>query len=179
MQFRTLTLPAFDTLPIERSLLRDLRSNHAGETGAVYIYRGILRNTRHADVIDFARAHLSTERAHLRILEDWLPASCRSAFLPLWRASGWMLGALAARFGRTFTFATIEAVEQFVVAHYEAQILRTTGVLRELLLTLQDDEAAHRDDAARRLSAIRWRHKLWARVVHAGSAGAVHLARWM
>ena len=38
------TLPDIDSLSIQ--LRRDLRSDHAGETGAVYIYRSILQFTR-------------------------------------------------------------------------------------------------------------------------------------
>ena len=174
-----IALPAFETLPVTRSLQRDFRSNHAGETGAVFIYLGILDNTNHPEVIAFAREHLLTETRHLSLLNEWLPASCRSALLPLWRRSGWWLGALSARLGPEFTFATIVAVEEFVVDHYQAQIAQTTGVLNELLVTLQNDEAAHRDDAAARLASPRWWQRIWSAAVRGGSAGAVSLARWL
>ncbi len=175
----SLHLPAYDTLQLPAALRRDLRSDHAGETGAVYIYRGILRHTSCPEVTAFARAHLRTETDHLNILEEWLPSATHSMLLPLWRLSGWLLGAMAARLGSRFTFVTIVAVESFVVAHYQAQIERTSGTLHTLLTTLQNDEAAHRDDAATRLSsATRW-HRLWAGVVRGGSAAAVHVARWI
>jgi demethoxyubiquinone hydroxylase (CLK1/Coq7/Cat5 family) len=177
VKVNTLHLPALETLPISAALRRDLRSDHAGETGAVYIYRGILRHTSCPEVISFARTHLTTETKHLNILEDWLPSSNRSKLLPLWRLSGWLLGAVAAKLGRDFTFATIVAVERFVVAHYQAQIVQTDGVLRELLISLQSDEAAHRDDAETRLSSTSIWHSLWSRVVHSGSAAAVYVAR--
>lgn len=177
MQFKELSLPAFETLRVPPGILRDLRSNHAGETGAVYIYRGMLHNTRDGELIKFARAHLGTEFAHLELLDRWLPSSCRSLMLPLWQLSGWMLGALAARMGREFAFVTIAAVERFVVAHYQAQIDRSDGVLRELLISLQSDEAVHRDDAELRLSGASRLHRLWASVVYGGSAAAVWVAR--
>lgn len=39
-------MPTFGSLPIDRALMRDLRSDHAGEVGAVQIYRGILAVSR-------------------------------------------------------------------------------------------------------------------------------------
>jgi len=177
MRVKALSLPAFESLRIPPGLLRDLRSNHAGETGAVYIYRGMLHNTRDRELVAFAHAHLSTEFGHLELLERWLPRSCRSVLLPLWRVSGWLLGALAARMGREFAFVTIAAVEHFVVAHYQSQINRADGALRELLVCLQSDEAEHRDEAEMRLSSASGWHRLWAKVVYAGSAAAVWVAR--
>ena len=172
-------LPAFDALKLSNALRRDLRSDHAGETGAVYIYRGILQHTTDPEVTTFALAHMETERRHPNILEAWLPASCQSRLLPLWRCSGWLLGAVAAKLGKRFTFATIVAVERFVVAHYQAQIVQADGALRELLISLQNDEAAHRDDAVQRLAETSPWHALWAGIVQAGSASAVYLARWL
>ncbi len=179
MNINTLHLPAFETLPIPAALRRDLRSDHAGETGAVYIYRGILQHTSCPEVISFARTHLTTETTHLNLLENWLPSSNRSKLLPLWRLSGWLLGAVAAKLGKNFTFATIVAVERFVVAHYQAQIEQTQGVLRDLLISLQSDEAAHRDDAATRLSSRSLWHSVWSHIVQGGSAAAVYVARWI
>ncbi|MCR9258846.1 MAG: demethoxyubiquinone hydroxylase family protein [Pseudomonadaceae bacterium] len=179
MKAETLALPAFETLELPAQLRRDLRSDHAGETGAVFIYRGILKNTTCPDVIEFAEEHLATETEHLHILDTWLPATCRSRLLPLWRCSGWLLGMFAARLGCHFTFATIKAVEQFVVAHYEAQIVQTSGALQALLITLQSDEEAHRDDAAARLPSSNPGHALWSVLVKSGSASAVYLARWV
>ena len=177
MQFKEVTLPAFEALGIPPSLRRDLRSNHAGETGAVYIYRGMLHNTQDPELVEFARTHLETEFVHLELLDRWLPRSCRSVLLPLWRLSGWLLGALAARAGREFAFVTIAAVERFVIAHYQAQIDHAEGDLRALLVSLQSDEAVHRDDAELRLTRAPLWHRFWAGGVYAGSAAAVQLAR--
>ncbi len=53
-----------DTLP--NSVLADLRTDHAGETGAVFIYLGILQFTRNPALRVFAEHHLVTEQSHLR-----------------------------------------------------------------------------------------------------------------
>lgn len=172
-----MVVPPFGDCAISVPLSRDLRSNHAGETGAVYIYQGMLKCATDTEVRAFAQAHLATERAHLELLEAWLPCALRSALLPLWRLSGWTLGALAALMGKEAAFATVEAVEEFVVAHYQAQIEQTSGGLKTLLQLLQDDEAEHLQDAARRRDdRPRWLNA-WAWMVRAGSAGAVRLAR--
>ena len=42
-----------------------LRSDHAGEVGAVYIYKGILRIARDPDLVNFSKRHLVTEESHL------------------------------------------------------------------------------------------------------------------
>ena len=76
-------------------LLRELRSDHAGETGAVYIYKGIVavatwRNDE--ELLSFAKRHGITEADHLGQIEAWLPTQQRSWLLGPWR--------LAGRFGR-------------------------------------------------------------------------------
>lgn len=74
--------------PLPSRLVADLRTDHAGETGAVMIDRGILATTRDAAVRSFAQAHLATEAAHLAAIEQLLAPRHRSRLLPLWRAAG-------------------------------------------------------------------------------------------
>ncbi len=162
-------------------LLRDVRSDHAGEAGAVAIYRGILASTRDAGVREFARHHLATERLHLELMKQMLPRGLQSRLLPLWRVAGWSLGALPALIGAKAVYRTIEAVESFVDAHYAAQIARLDGrpvddQLRRVLKACRNDEIAHRDDARRRLGPPRLVGRLWRRVVWRGSALGVAIA---
>ena len=82
-------------------LERELRSDHAGEMGAVYIYRGIsavAKLRRDPELLSFAQAHGATEAEHLRLVENWLPTSQRSLLLGPWRLAGWLTGALPALF---------------------------------------------------------------------------------
>ena len=178
-------------------LISDLRADHAGETGAVMIYRGILAATRDAAVRRFAHEHLATEAAHLAAIELLLAPRHRSRLLPLWRAAGWLTGALPAWVGPLPTYATIEAVETFVDQHYTDQIeaidrldpVRAQALLQALrtqLHALRADEIHHRDDAAARLdlhaspaapaSAML---SLWIWAVGAGSRAAVKICRWV
>lgn len=167
---------------LTRRVLADLRSDHAGETGAVAIYRGILFVARDDALRAFAQRHLHTEQQHLEQMQAWLPSSERSRLLPAWRVAGWVTGALPALFGPPAVYATIAAVETFVDQHYAQQIAHlqdTPGPpgLAGTLAACQADECAHRDEAAalapaRAALALR----LWCRLVGAGSAGAVALA---
>ena len=172
---------AFGGLP--RWLQQELRSDHAGEFGAVMIYRGILAVSRDTSVREFADSHLRTEQQHLALMEEIVPPAGRTRLLPLWRLTGWLTGALPALFGRQAVFATIEAVETFVDHHYQQQIVRLTpegehGPLRQVLVDCQADEVSHRDEAAslallKRTVLLR----LWCAIVGSGSAAAVVAAK--
>ena len=170
-------------------LLRELRSDHAGETGAVFLYRGILAVSRDPAVRRFAQQHLATEQQHLRDIAVRLPRHRHSRLLPGWRVAGWLTGALPALAGPRAVHATIAAVETFVDRHYQAQIAhlqalppaqRPPGLL-PLLQACQADECHHRDEAAALAAAAGtatgWLLRAWCALVGAGSAAAVGLAR--
>lgn len=176
-------------LPLQ-TLLADLRTDHAGESGAVMIYRGILAVTRDAGVRHFAQAHLATEAGHLALIEPLLAPQHRSRLLPLWHIAGWLTGALPAWFGPRAVYATIEAVETFVEQHYAEQIESIDRhdpgrdqpqlqALRGLLQSCRSDEIAHRDEAAARIPlsgkppALALRVWVWS--VGAGSRVAVKI----
>ena len=161
----------------------DLRTDHAGETGAVCIYQGVLRLARDPALRAFAQRHLATEQAHLLQIEAWLPLADRSRLLPVWRLAGWLTGALPALLGPRAVYGTIEAVERFVDQHYEEQIQRlaaqpSLAPLRQTLAACQGDEVAHRDEAARARGAEPGLVlRAWAGLVGAGSRGAVAVCR--
>lgn len=173
--------PDFVSLP--GWLRQELRSDHAGEYGAVMIYRGVLAVSKDTSVRQFAERHLLTEGRHLLLMEEIVPKRERTKLLPLWRLMGWLTGAIPALFGRQAVFATIEAVETFVDHHYGQQIERLEiggqyAALRETLSNCQADEVSHRDEATRlalpRRGALL---RLWCAVVGSGSALAVAAAK--
>ena len=165
------------------AVLADLRTDHAGEVGAVQIYRGILAVAREGELRAFAARHLATELLHLRRMQRWLPASARSRLLPLWRMAGWVTGAMPALLGPRAVFVTVAAVERFVDRHYAVQIERLTahpelGALRETLAACRRDEIAHRDDALAHLNARPGAFaRAWSAVVGKGSELAVAASR--
>ncbi len=165
-------------------LVGELRSDHAGETGAVRIYDGILAVSRDAAVRDFATRHRATEQGHLDLLEGLLPPSDRSRLLPIWRVAGWLTGALPALFGPRAVFATVDAVETFVDHHYRAQTdrLAAEGILPEIHALLEhcrEEEVHHRDEArqAGEGAAPGALLRGWAWLVGSGSAAAVAAAK--
>ncbi len=178
-----LSIEPFAALPLAPAMVADLRSDHAGEEGAVQIYRGMLAVSRDAAVRRFALAHIRTELRHLRFFERWLPRGHRSRLLPLWRAAGWLLGASSALFGRRAAFHTVAAVETFVERHYLAQIELLDGDprlagLQGVLRDFCDDEVHHRNDAVRRVAKSNSRlAKVWASIVELGSVIGVRIAR--
>ena len=169
------------SLPLE--LAREMRSNHAGETGAVWIYRGVLAVSSNAKIRSFALHHLETEERHLQFFEGWLEPSQKSWLLPIWRLSGWVLGAVAAAGGPVWTHASIEAVETFVVKHYEAQFsaLADHGdeELTAAIHLFAADEASHRDEAAADDSKQSLILRAWCWIVGFGSEQAVKIARML
>ncbi len=191
--------PRLTTAPVLRgdlpqALIGDLRSDHAGETGAVRIYQGILAVSRDPEVRAFAERHVATEREHLQLVSAIFPQRLHSRLLPVWNIAGFLTGFLPALFGARAVFATIEAVETFVDHHYQEQVDKIDGMLaqaeldaneqadlhalRRLITHCQADEIHHRDEAgelagARRSPLMR----LWAAMVGSGSAFAVKFAR--
>ena len=164
----------------------DLRTDHAGEVGAVCIYQGVLRFARDPALRSFAEHHLITEQKHLSIISAWLASSRHSRLLPIWRLAGFLTGALPALFGPRAVYATIEAVETFVDHHYDQQVRALESQpafneLRQTLLDCQADEVAHRDEAAASRGPDRSSVLLqaWCAMVGAGSKAAVALIRFI
>ena len=174
--FESSETQALDVSGLSTDAIAELRSDHAGETGAVYIYLGLLAISKDPILRQFADAHLATEQRHLMTLDGLLPKHAQSKCLPLWRLAGWSLGAIAALGGRPFAYTTIQAVETFVVEHYQQQLHLFPAPLRPLLESFCADEAHHRDEA--RLAAHPGsKYRLWHWLVTSGSAAAVGLAR--
>ncbi len=174
---------AFEAPRVSKELVGDLRSDHAGELGAVWIYRGLLAVSRDEGVREFARRHNVTEQTHLDKISALLPWPQRSRLLPAWRVAGFLTGALPALFGPRAVYATIAAVETFVDQHYQHQIDKLQNrpehaALLALLLQCQHDECEHRDEAA----ALTGKPpglllRAWCAMVGSGSSAAVELAR--
>jgi ubiquinone biosynthesis monooxygenase Coq7 len=176
--------PHAHSAPLPANVIADLRTDHAGEVGAVCIYRGVLFFTRDTALRAFAQHHLATEQTHLRSIEAWLPQAHRSRLLPLWRLAGFITGAVPALLGARAVYATIEAVETFVDQHYDEQVRAWAAQpefhgLRQVLLDCQADEVTHRDEAAAALGPVQPGVALrtWCALVGAGSRAAVALCR--
>ena len=168
-------------------LNRELRSDHAGETGAVWIYKGILSVNPNNKVRTFALDHLETELKHLKKIESLLAREHRSRLLPIWRFAGFLTGAIPALCGSNMTFRTIDSVEKFVVDHYQNQINDLQSILdynpslkivHSILSECLSDEAKHRDEAIQASKNASGNIiRLWSLLISRGSRLAVSLAR--
>jgi ubiquinone biosynthesis monooxygenase Coq7 len=183
---------SFSTVEIDFSkipswLLRELRSDHAGECGAVYIYRGIISGSSCEDVRSLANRHLEVEREHFNSLTKIVPDREQSHLLPLWRLAGFLTGYLPALFGPDAVYFTVRSVERFVEKHYRQQINRLSEFsdmsptelhIKSLLEDCLRDEIDHGTDALNHL-----RHppgsllRFWGWIVGKGSGIAVACAR--
>lgn len=174
---------ALDVSHLPSDMVGDLRSDHAGETGAVAIYQGMLWASRDAQVREFASRHMHTEQQHLERVSVLLPPLRRSVLLPLWRVAGFVTGALPALWGPRAVFGTVAAVETFVDQHYQQQIDKLSGrdgyaPLMQLLVDCQQDELAHLEEASSLQAApAGLLLRLWCKTVGTGSKFAVWFAR--
>jgi ubiquinone biosynthesis monooxygenase Coq7 len=157
---------------LPRWMVNELRTNHAGEYGAVRIYQGALAGLRlHHAVLPgrgpgrgadgpssaallFLREHEENERVHLHIMEELTRVTgSRTRLIPVWHMAGYATGFLPALLGgQRAIYHTVSSVETFVEEHYQDQIsrLRREGALPLLQACLEsccEDEVEHRREA--------------------------------
>ena len=166
---------------IPNVIIPDLRTDHAGETGAVFIYKGILLVSKDKEIIEFAENHLLTEQKHLELIEKLLPDNEKSKLLFLWKFLGLLTGLVPALFGKKFIYATIYYVESFVEKHYDEQILKlrkrkNSLKLIQFLETLKNDEVSHKEDSLKRFGKLSFLLKIWGKIVEIGSKTAVSIS---
>jgi len=136
----------------EEMVERMLRVNHAGEYGAVRIYKGqlaVLGEKKGAGPV--IRHMLEQEKEHLETF-DKLVADRRvrpTAMLPFWHLAGFALGAGTALLGEKAAMACTVAVEEVIDEHYAGQVEHLEGEgednLRNTFEKFREDEVAHRD----------------------------------
>ena len=165
-------------------LVEWVRSDHAGETGAVWIYKGASLAFWSQKIRRMAFEHGETEKQHLVVMDYLLPISKRSKLIFLWKIMGFGLGFISSLFGFKAFCYTINIVETFVEQHYGEQIryLEKNGKCAALLIVLRkccDEEVAHKEEAAERLSSPRETRLMfiWRLVVESFSNVAVSVAK--
>lgn len=175
-----------------KSIIEDLRSNHAGETGAVYIYKGALRaskivpNNISEKAINFSKEHLQTEKEHLYLFDKLFEnENYKSKLIPLWRISGYSLGFFPTLFfGDKGLFLTVGAVETFVEKHYLEQIKRNRNYPEtiKLLNVCCNDEILHKEQANLLFNNLNNFNDnkiiyLWKKIIEKGSSIAVSICK--
>jgi 3-demethoxyubiquinol 3-hydroxylase len=135
-----------------------LRVDHAGEYGAVAIYKGQLavfkRQPGRERITTQLEEMAHQEQDHLDAFDKLLAAGRvrPTAMSPIWNAAGFALGAATALIGEKAAHACTEAVESVIEEHYGDQVaeLEAAGEkdLAARLSKFRDDEIAHKELAA-------------------------------
>lgn len=142
--------------PREARLHEMLRVDHAGEYGAVQIYRGqraiFDRSANRGDIADRLKEMEDGEAAHLKTF-DRLLAERRvrpTLLAPLWNAAGFALGAATALMGEKAAMAATAAVEDVIEKHYAAQaeeLEASEPEIAETVARFREDELGHKATA--------------------------------
>ena len=135
-----------DALTVQRIL----KVNHAGEYGAIRIYRSqiAVAKRRCADVVPHLEHMLEHEIEHCRVFRDAMPARmarpCR--VMSFWSLGGSVLGFVTAAMGRQAIWTCTAAVESAVHRHLDDQLHFLSDKDRELhaaILSIREEELSH------------------------------------
>ena len=169
----------------EARLAEILRVDHAGELGAVHIYRGqraVLGAARGRQKIAAQLADMQAhEAAHLARFDQLLnDHQVRPTLMtPLWRLAGFALGATTALMGEKAAHACTAAVETVIEEHYAGQIAELTERAPDLaaeLTNFRDEELAHRDLAVAEGAHDAPGYPILAGLIRAGCRAAIRIS---
>lgn len=140
----------------ERQLAEMIRVDHAGEYGAVQIYRGqravFSRIEGKAHAAKLIAEMEEGEQEHLKTFDRMIAERGvrPTVMAPLWRVAGFGLGAVTALMGERAAHACTEAVEDVIEEHYGRQSQALQGVdseLKHVVDKFREDEIAHKETA--------------------------------
>lgn len=163
-----------------------LRVDHAGEYGAVAIYRGQIaifgRTQGHERITAQLTEMAAQEQAHLDAFDRLLVSGKvrPTALSPVWNAAGFALGAATALLGEKAAHACTEAVETVIEEHYGDQVaeLEDAGEadLACQLARFRDEEVAHKNLAASEGAAEAPGYPLLSAFIRAGCRLAIRIS---
>ena len=163
-----------------------LRVDHAGEYGAVAIYRGqqavFGRSPATKDMAAQIAEMEAEEQKHLTAFDEMLVerAVRPTALAPVWQAAGYGLGVVTALMGEKAAHACTEAVETVIEQHYAEQIEATKEsdpALSAVFTEFREDELHHKhiavDGGARDAAG----YGVLSRVITAGCKAAIEITK--
>jgi ubiquinone biosynthesis monooxygenase Coq7 len=162
-----------------------LRVDHAGELGAVHIYRGqraVLGQATDKTRINGQLAEMEAHEAEHLARFDRLLTERRvrpTAMAPLWRLAGFAVGAGTALLGDKAAHACTEAVETVIEEHYAGQVAELADREPELaaeLAKFRDEELAHRDLAREEGAHDAPGYAVLAAVIRTGCRAAIKIS---
>jgi ubiquinone biosynthesis monooxygenase Coq7 len=163
-----------------------LRVDHAGEYGAVAIYRGQLavfeRQHGKERIVGQLKQMAAEEQDHLDAFDRMLAAGHvrPTALSPVWNAAGFALGAATALLGEKAAHACTEAVETVIEEHYGDQVTELTDAgeddLAAKMAKFQAEEVAHKDLAAAEGAAEAPAYPLLSAIIRTGCRLAIRIS---
>ena len=163
-----------------------LRVDHAGEYGAVAIYRGQLavfgRQAGHERIVGQLAEMAGQEQVHLDAFDKLLAEGHvrPTALSPLWNAAGFALGAATALLGEKAAHACTEAVETVIEEHYGDQVAELAAEgethLAGRLAQFRDEEIAHKDLAIAEGAAEAPGYRLLSGLIRTGCRVAIRIS---
>ena len=163
-----------------------LRVDHAGEFGAVAIYRGQLavfeRQQGKDRIVGQLKEMAAQEQDHLDAFDSLLHAgSVRpTALSPVWNAAGFALGVGTALLGEKAAHACTEAVETVIEEHYGDQVAELNHAgeteLAARMAKFQEEEIAHKDLATSEGAAQAPAYPLLSAAIRAGCRLAIRIS---
>ena len=163
-----------------------LRVDHAGEYGAVAIYRGqqavFGRNPKTAEIAAQLAEMEAEEQKHLDAFDALLNTHQvrPTALAPIWNVAGYGLGVVTALMGEKAAHACTEAVETVIEQHYGAQAEEIKDSAPDLAATFtefREDELHHKDIALEGGAKDALGYGLLSRVITAGCHTAIKISQ--
>lgn len=142
--------------PRDQRLKEMIRVDHAGEYGAVQIYKGqraVFDKLPHkARLAELLREMEEGEYEHLDAFDRLIfeKRSRPTVLAPLWNVAGFALGAGTALMGEKAAMACTSAVEEVIEQHYQEQadeLGDSDPEMRDRFLKFREDEIGHKDTA--------------------------------
>lgn len=161
-----------------------LRVDHAGEYGAVAIYKGqqaVFARQAKTRTIAAQLKHMEVEEQHhLDAFDDLLiEHNVRPTLMtPIWNVAGYGLGVVTALMGEKAAHACTEAVETVIEQHYGDQVQELKDSEPEMSATFaqfREDELSHRDIAVENGAKEAPGYAVLSRVITAGCKAAIKI----
>ena len=163
-----------------------IRVNHAGEHGAVAIYKGqinALKLMGDKKTLPLIYDMLEGEKVHAKEFDKIIEKKKTrvTALMPLWHLSGFTLGVASALGGRDTLMACTEAVEEVIDKHYSDQIKeledsKKEPEILEIIKQFHEDELEHEEIAKNEISENTPALKAFKKIVKVGCRAAISLS---
>ncbi|GAA0208138.1 hypothetical protein GCM10009123_14530 [Kangiella japonica] len=140
---------------MEEEVHRILRVDHAGETGAIQIYKAQIAVSRilYPEIVPTLSEMLAHESEHFKTFDALLKKrGIRHCYaLGLWALGGMLLGFITALLGKNSIWVCTNAIETTVLNHLKHQLEFLKSVdkeAHEAVLSIKTDEESHQRHGA-------------------------------